>query len=35
VRYVAEQIADLRQTTFAEIAALSTENFYTLFKINA
>ena len=35
VRYVAEQLATLRQTTFAEIAALSTENFYTLFKISA
>jgi TatD DNase family protein len=32
VRYVAEQLAKLRGTTINEIAALSTENFYRLFK---
>lgn len=31
VRYVAEHIAELRGTTFEEIARLSTENFYRLF----
>lgn len=34
VRYVAEHIAELRGTTVNKIADLSTENFYTLFKLN-
>jgi len=34
VRYVAEQIAELRNTSFEEIAQISTRNFYTLFKMN-
>ncbi|WP_031431485.1 TatD family hydrolase [Methylomicrobium agile] len=34
VRYVAEQIAELRNTSFEEIADASTRNFYTLFKLN-
>ncbi len=34
VRYVAEHIADLRGTSVAEIAKLSTNNFNTLFKRN-
>jgi TatD DNase family protein len=34
VRHVAEHIADLRGTTVNKIADLSTENFYTLFKLN-
>jgi len=33
VRYVAEQIAELRGTSINKIADLSTENFYTLFKL--
>lgn len=32
VRYVAEQIAELRETSVTQIAELSTQNFYTLFK---
>jgi TatD DNase family protein len=32
VRYVAEQLAELRGTTMDRIAQTSTENFYTLFK---
>jgi TatD DNase family protein len=32
VRYVAEQIAELRGTSVSQIAKLSTHNFYTLFK---
>jgi TatD DNase family protein len=32
VRYVAEQLAQLRGTTINQIAELSTENFYRLFK---
>lgn len=31
VRYVAEQIAELRSTSFEDIAGQSTRNFYTLF----
>lgn len=34
VRYVAEHIAELRSTTVQHIAELSTQNFYTLFKLN-
>ncbi|MDD1612755.1 MAG: TatD family hydrolase [Methylococcaceae bacterium] len=34
VRYVAEQIAELRNTSFEEIAKVSTQNFYTLFQLN-
>lgn len=34
VRYVAEHIAELRDTTVEEIAQLSTNNFNTLFKLN-
>ncbi|MFZ2449972.1 MAG: TatD family hydrolase [Methylovulum miyakonense] len=34
VRHVAEHIAQLRGTTFEEIAALSTRNFYTLFNFS-
>jgi TatD DNase family protein len=34
VRFVAEQIAELRNTSFEEIAELSTRNFYTLFKLS-
>jgi TatD DNase family protein len=34
VRYVAEQIAELRDTSFEDIAEASTRNFYTLFKLN-
>jgi TatD DNase family protein len=34
VRYVAEHIADLRGVSVNKIADLSTENFYTLFKLN-
>ncbi|MGZ4957244.1 MAG: TatD family hydrolase, partial [Methylobacter sp.] len=33
VRYVAEQLAQLRGTTMNKIAELSTENFYRLFKL--
>jgi TatD DNase family protein len=33
VRYVAEQLAELRGTSINKIADLSTENFYTLFKL--
>ncbi len=33
VRYVAEQLAELRGTSINRIADLSTENFYTLFKL--
>ncbi|MGZ8903552.1 MAG: TatD family hydrolase [Methylobacter sp.] len=33
VRYVAEHIAELRGTSFNQIADLSTENFYSLFKL--
>ena len=33
VRYVAEQIADLRGVTTTEIAELSTNNFYNLFQL--
>jgi len=33
VRHVAEHIAELRGTTFEEIAELSTRNFYRLFKM--
>lgn len=33
VRYVAEQLAELRGTSLNKIADLSTENFYTLFKL--
>ncbi|MGZ8190815.1 MAG: TatD family hydrolase [Methylococcaceae bacterium] len=33
VRYVAEHIAQLRGTSFNQIADLSTENFYSLFKL--
>jgi TatD DNase family protein len=33
VRYVAEQLAELRGTSLHKIADLSTENFYTLFKL--
>lgn len=34
VRYVAEHVAELRDTTVDEVAKLSTDNFNTLFKIN-
>ena len=34
VKHVAEQIAQLQNRSYAEIAAKTTENFYTLFKIN-
>lgn len=34
VRYVAEQIAELRKTSFEEIAKASTQNFYRLFGMN-
>ena len=34
VRYVAEHIAHLRNTSIEQIAALSTENFYTLFNMH-
>ncbi len=34
VRYVAEHIAGLRGTSVNEIAELSTQNFYDLFKLN-
>jgi len=34
VRYVAEHLAELRETTVEEIAKLSTDNFNTLFKLN-
>ena len=34
VRYVAEHIAELRGTSVNQIAELSTQNFYTLFKLN-
>jgi TatD DNase family protein len=34
VRYVAECIAGLRNASFAAVAAESTRNFYSLFKIN-
>jgi TatD DNase family protein len=34
VRYVAEQIAELRGATFEEIAGASTRNFYRLFGLN-
>jgi len=34
VRYVAEHIAELRGTSVNQIAELSTQNFYTLFKMN-
>jgi TatD DNase family protein len=34
VRHVAEHIADLRGVSVNKIADLSTENFYTLFKLN-
>ncbi|HEY8094841.1 MAG TPA: TatD family hydrolase [Methylobacter sp.] len=33
VRYVAEKLAELRGTTIDEVAGLSTENFYRLFKL--
>lgn len=33
VRYVAEYIAELRGVSLSQIAALSTDNFYSLFKI--
>ncbi len=33
VRFVAEHIAELRKTTVNQIAELSTQNFYTLFKL--
>ncbi|MGR8998335.1 MAG: TatD family hydrolase [Gammaproteobacteria bacterium] len=33
VRYVAEHLAELRGTTVNKIADLTTENFYTLFKL--
>lgn len=33
VRYVAEQLSQLRGTTFNQIAESSTENFYNLFKL--
>ncbi|MFZ2168715.1 MAG: TatD family hydrolase [Methylococcaceae bacterium] len=33
VRYVADQLAELRGTSLNRIADLSTENFYTLFKL--
>jgi len=35
VRFVAEQIAELRGTSFEEIAAQSTRNFYTLFRMHS
>lgn len=34
VRYVAEHIAELRNTSVEDIAKLSTDNFNTLFKLN-
>ncbi|MGR8940916.1 MAG: TatD family hydrolase [Gammaproteobacteria bacterium] len=34
VRYVAEQIAELRHTSFEAVAEASTRNFYTLFKLH-
>jgi TatD DNase family protein len=34
VRFVAEQIAELRNTSFEAIAEASTRNFYTLFKLH-
>jgi TatD DNase family protein len=34
VKHVAEEIAKLQNRSYAEIAAKTTENFYTLFKIN-
>lgn len=33
VRHVAEEIARLRETTLAEIAAVTTNNFFNLFKV--
>lgn len=33
VRHVAEEIAHLRETTLAEIAAVTTNNFFNLFKV--
>ena len=33
VRYVAEQLADLRNTSFSEIAEQSSENFHQLFSV--
>lgn len=35
VRFVAEQIAELRNISFEETAAWSTRNFYTLFKLGS
>jgi len=34
VRYVAEHLAELRETSVEDIAKLSTDNFNTLFKLN-
>lgn len=33
VKYVAQAVADLRQMDYAEIAQITTENFYRCFKI--
>lgn len=34
VKYVAEQIAELKEMTFEEIASITTENAKRLFRIN-
>ena len=33
VRYIAEEIAKLREVSLTEIAAITTNNFFSLFKI--
>ncbi|MFT4058438.1 MAG: TatD family hydrolase [Legionella sp.] len=35
VKYVAEYLAELRAVSYDEIAAITTENFYNCFKLNA